>query len=67
MNIWRKNKKLNNVNFGVPSVIEEVILSTAYCWKIYLGYNKKRRDRFFNYRSLLFIIHQCINQEIETF
>ena len=33
LNIWRKNKKLNNVNFGVPSVIEEVILSTAYRWK----------------------------------
>ena len=24
---------MNNVNFGVPSVIEEVILSTAYRWK----------------------------------
>ena len=33
LNIWRKNKKMNNVNFGVPSVIEEVILSTAYRWK----------------------------------
>ena len=33
LNIWRKNKKINNVDFGVPSVIEEVILSTAYRWK----------------------------------
>lgn len=28
--IWRKNKELNSVHLGVPSVIEEMILSCAY-------------------------------------
>jgi hypothetical protein len=31
--LWRKNQKMNKVNFGVPSVIQEVVLSTAYRWK----------------------------------
>ena len=28
--IWRKNQEVNGVNLGVPSVIEELILSTSY-------------------------------------
>lgn len=30
LRIWRKNQELNSVNLGVPSVIEELILSVAY-------------------------------------
>lgn len=33
LNVWRKNQKLNNVNFGVPSVIQEVVLSCCYRYK----------------------------------
>ena len=28
--VWKKNQLLNDVNFGVPSIIQEVILSVAY-------------------------------------
>ena len=28
--LWRKNQEINNVNLGVPAVIEELILSAAY-------------------------------------
>jgi hypothetical protein len=31
--LWRKNQKLNKVDFGVPSTIQEVVLSSAYRWK----------------------------------
>lgn len=30
LQIWRKNQELNSTNLGVPSVIEELILSVAY-------------------------------------
>lgn len=30
LQIWRKNQSLNSANLGVPSVIEELILSVAY-------------------------------------
>ena len=30
LQIWRKNQELNGANLGVPSVIEEMILSVAY-------------------------------------
>lgn len=30
LEIWRKNQKLNSANLGVPSVIEELILSVSY-------------------------------------
>lgn len=30
LQIWRKNQEMNSVNLGVPSVIEELILSAAY-------------------------------------
>ena len=33
LELWRKNQKLNSVNFGVASVIQEVVLSCAYRWK----------------------------------
>lgn len=33
LNVWRRNQKLNNVNFGVPSVIQEVVLSCCYRYK----------------------------------
>ena len=33
LNVWRKNQKLNAVNFGVPSVIQEVVLSCCYRYK----------------------------------
>ena len=31
--LWRKNQKLNKVNFGVPSFTEEVVLSSSYRYK----------------------------------
>lgn len=30
LDVWRKNQSLNGINLGVPSVIEELILSAAY-------------------------------------
>ena len=30
IHVWRKNQSLNGINLGVPSVIEELILSAAY-------------------------------------
>ena len=30
LTLWRKNQQLNGVNLGVPSVIEELILSASY-------------------------------------
>ena len=33
LNIWRKNQKLNNVNFGVPSVILEAVLAASYRYR----------------------------------
>ena len=33
IHVWRKNAKINAVNFGVPSVIQEVVLSCAYRYK----------------------------------
>lgn len=38
--IWRKNKELNSVHLGVPSVIEELILAVAY------RYNKDPSRKF---------------------
>lgn len=31
--LWRKNQQMNKVNFGVPSVIQEVVLSCSYRYK----------------------------------
>jgi hypothetical protein len=33
LQIWRKNQSLNNASLGVPSVIEELILSVSYRYK----------------------------------
>ena len=33
LQIWRKNQAINSANLGVPSVIEELILSTSYRYK----------------------------------
>lgn len=31
--VWRKNQKMSSVDFGVPSVIQEVVLACAYRYK----------------------------------
>lgn len=36
--VWRKNQKMNGVNFGVPAIILEIVLSVAYRYKNNLGY-----------------------------
>lgn len=33
LQIWQKNQKLNNVNFGVPSSIQETVLASCYRYK----------------------------------
>ena len=38
IHIWRKNQKMNGVNFGVPAIILEIVLSVAYRDKNNLGY-----------------------------
>ena len=33
LHVWKENQELSDVDFGVPSIIEEVILSVAYRYK----------------------------------
>lgn len=33
LTVWRKNQSLNKVNFGVPSLTQEVVLSCSYRYK----------------------------------